>query len=164
MDSQSEDENDYDDADDDNDGLNKSNVNVFEDEASVIRNLYFAALEVRKLLRESKGITSNWPPDSHDLTTALARQSVLVKLYNFLAWPLGFSSDLVDSEIVNVTPSKDAKVLLIVQDLIYAESSGKRQTHKSLALGMAVGQITGSMQLLRILRRLGHTASTATVY
>ena len=76
MESQSEDENDYDDVDDDNDGLNKSNVNVYEDKISVARNLYFATLEVRKLLRESKGITSNWPPDSHDLTTSLARESV----------------------------------------------------------------------------------------
>ena len=164
VESQSEEENDYDDADNDNDGLNKSNVNVVEDEASVTRNLYFTALEVRKLLRESKGITSNWPPDSHDLTTALARQSVPVKLYNFLAWSLGFSSDLVDGEIVHVTPSKDAKVLSIAHDLIYAESSGKKQTHKFVALGMAVRQITGSMRLLRILHGLGHTASTATVY
>ena len=54
VESESEDENDYNDADDDNDGLNKSNVNVFEDEASVTRNLYFAALEVRKLLVKVK--------------------------------------------------------------------------------------------------------------
>ena len=39
MKSQSEDENDYDDVDDENDGLNKSNVNVYEDEISVTRNL-----------------------------------------------------------------------------------------------------------------------------
>ena len=90
VESQSEDESDDDDVNDDDDGLNKSNVNVFEDEASVTRNLYFAALEVRKLLGESKGITSKWPPDSHDLTTALARESVPVKLYNFLAWSLRF--------------------------------------------------------------------------
>ena len=67
VESQSEDENtDDDDDDNDDDSLNKSNANIFEDEASVTRNLYFAALEVGKLLRESKGITSKWPPDSHD--------------------------------------------------------------------------------------------------
>ena len=161
VESQSEDENtDDDDDDNDDDSLNKSNANIFEDEASVTRNLYFAASEVRKFLRESKGITSKWPPDSHDLTTAFARQSFPVKLYNFLAWSLGFSSELVNCKIVDVTPSKDAKVLSIAQDLIYAESSGKKQTHKSLALGMAVRQMTESMGLLRILHGLGHTVST----
>ena len=37
-------------------------------------------------------------------------------------------------------------------------------THKSLALGMTVRQITGSVRLLHILHGLGHTASVATVY
>ena len=50
----------------------------------------------------------------------------------------------------------------IAQDLIYAESKGRKFTHKSLALGMT--QITGSVRLLRILHGLGHTASVATVY
>ena len=83
VESQSEDENDEDDDDgddDDDDSLNKSNVNIFEDESSVTRNLYLAASEVRKLLRESKGITSRWLPHSHDLPTALARQLLPVKL------------------------------------------------------------------------------------
>ena len=70
----------------------------------------------------------------------------------------------MNCKIVDGTPSKDAKVLSIAQDLIYAESSDKKQTHKSLALGMAVRQITGSMRLLRIRHGLGHTVSTATVY
>ena len=39
MESQSEDENDYDDVGDDNDGLNRNNVNVYEDEISVTKNL-----------------------------------------------------------------------------------------------------------------------------
>ena len=126
--------------------------------------MYFTALEVRKLLTESKGVDSEWPPDSHDLTLSLARQSIPVKLYNFLAWCLGFSSDHVENQMVDISSSENAKVVSIAQDLIYAESNGKKQTHKSLALGMTVRQMTGSVRLLRILHGLGHTASTATVY
>ena len=51
----------------------------------------------------------------------------------------------------------------IAQDLIYAESKGRKQTHKSLALGLAVRQLTGSTRLLTILHGLGHTASSSTV-
>ena len=51
----------------------------------------------------------------------------------------------------------------IAQDLIYAESKGRKQTHKSLALGLAVRQLTGSVRLLTILHGLGHVASPSTV-
>ena len=66
--------------------------------------------------------------------------------------------------MVEIRPSEKAKVVSIAQDMIYAESSGKKQTRKSLALGMTVRQMTGSIRLLRILHGLGHSASTYTVY
>ena len=134
------------------------------DEVSMNKNMYFTALEVRKLLTESKGVDSEWPPDSHDLTLSLARQSIPVRLYNFLAWCVGYSSDPVENQMVEISSNQSAKIVSIAQDLIYAESNGKKQTHKALALGMAVRQITGSVRLLRILHGLGHTASTDTVY
>ena len=161
LESQSEDE------DDDDDDQYEGNDNSFKrqtDAVSMNKNMYFAALEVRKLLTESKGVNSEWPPDSHDLTLLLARESISVKLYNFLAWCLGFSSDPVNNQMVDISSSESAKVVSIAQDLIYAESKGKKQTHKSLALGMAVRQMTGSHRLLRILHGLGHTASTSTIY
>ena len=98
------------------------------------------------------------------MTLALATKSIPVKLYNFLAWSLGFSCEPIDDEIVEINPSEKTKVVSIAQDLIYAQSSGKKQTHKSLALGMTVRQMTGSVRLLKILHCLGHTASTDTVY
>lgn len=163
LESQSEDE--RDDDDDDDDDQHDGSDNCFNrDGVSMTKNMYFTALEVRKLLTESKGVDSEWPPDSHDLTLSLARQSIPVKLYNFLAWCLGFSSDHVENQMVDISSSENAKVVSIAQDLIYAESNGKKQTHKSLALGMTVRQMTGSVRLLRILHGLGHTASTATVY
>ena len=114
-----------------------------------LQQLFHAALKVRQLIKESKGVDSGWPPDSHDLTLALATKSIPVKLYNFLAWSLGFSGEPIDHEMVEINPSEKTKVVSIAQDLIYAESSGKKQTHKSLALGMTVGQMTGSVTLLK---------------
>ena len=131
LESQSEDESD----DDDHYEGSDYDFRRRRDEVSMNKNMYFTALEVKKLLTESKGVDSEWPPDSHDLTLSLARQSIPVRLYNFLAWCVGYSSDPVEN-----------------------------QTHKALALGMAVRQITGSVRLLRILHSLGHTASTDTVY
>ena len=57
---------------------------------SSLQQLFHAALEVRNLINESKGVHLGWPPDSHDLTLALATKSIPIKLYNFLAWCLGF--------------------------------------------------------------------------
>ena len=66
--------------------------------------------------------------------------------------------------MVEISSNESAKIVSIAQDLIYAESNGKKQTHKALALRMAVRQITWSVRLLRILHGLAHTASTDTVY
>ena len=160
LESQSEDESD----DDDHYEGSDYDFRRRRDEVSMNKNMYFTALEVRKLLTESKGVDSEWPPDSHDLTLSLARQSIPVRLYNFLAWCVGYSSDPVENQMVEISSNQSAKIVSIAQDLIYAESNGKKQTHKALALGMAVRQITGSVRLLRILHGLGHTASTDTVY
>jgi hypothetical protein len=159
----SEDDNDHDDEVNDGSEFSKEKRRTATSDCS-LEQLFHAALEVRKLLSESKGVTSDWPPDSHDLTLALATKSIPVKLYNFLAWCLGFSAEPIQHEMVEIRPSERTKVVSIAQDLIYAESSGKKQTHKSLALGMTVRQMTGSVRLLRILHGLGHTASTDTVY
>ena len=42
--------------------------NIERDNEVKANDIYFVALEIRKLLQESKGINSEWPPDSHDLT------------------------------------------------------------------------------------------------
>jgi hypothetical protein len=93
-----------------------------------------------------------------------ARKSIPVKLYNFLAWAMGFPDEPLREERVQISGNELTKLVSIAQDLIYAESKGRKFTHKSLALGMTVRQITGSVRLLRILHGLRHTASVATVY
>ena len=137
--------------------------NIERDKEVRAKDIYFVALEIRKLLRDSKGINAEWPPDSHDLTLARAKESIPVMLYNFLAWSVGFTCDPTMDKNVEISSKEDAKVVSIAQDLIYAESKGKKQTHKSLALGMAVRQMTGSVRLLKVLHGLGHTASADTV-
>ena len=137
--------------------------NIKRDKEVRAKDIYFVALEIRKLLRDSKGINAEWPPDSHDLTLACAKESIPVMLYNFLAWSVGFTCDPTMDKNVEISSKEDAKVVSIAQDLIYGESKGKKQTHKSLALGMAVRQMTGSVRLLKVLHGLGHTASADTV-
>ena len=137
--------------------------NIERDKEVRAKDIYFVALEIRKLLRDSKGINAEWPPDSHDLTSARAKESIPVMLYNFLAWSVGLTCDPTMDKNVEISSKEDAKVVSIAQDLIYAESKGKKQTHKSLALRMAVRQMTGSVRLLKVLHGLGHTASANTV-
>ena len=150
------------DADSDNDdqpmsfGRNYSNS---------ISTLFGVALELRNELRECKGVTTScWPPDSQDLTLASALESIPSKIFNFISWLVGYSEEPVQNEKVNLELKDACKVASICQDLIYASGRGKVATHKSLALGMAVRQITGSVGLLRILHGLGHCASADTVY
>ena len=63
--------------------------------------------------------------------------------------------DPVENQMVEISSNESAKIVSIAQDLIYAESNGKKQTHKALALRMAVRQITGSVRLLRMLPWFG---------
>ena len=58
-----------------------------------LQQLFFAALEVKKLLGDCKGVGSTWPPDSHDLTLSSALDSIPTVLYNFLAWAVGYSQE-----------------------------------------------------------------------
>ena len=128
------------------------------------KDIYFVALEIWKLQRDNKGINAEWPPDSHDLTLTRAKESILVMLYNFLAWSVGFTCDpTMYKNSSEISCKEDAKVISIAQDLIYAESKCKKHTHKSLALGMAVRQMTRSVRLLKVLHCLGHKASIDTV-
>ena len=145
------------------DSEDENSQGIINDKTVSPKDMYFTALEMNKLLKESTGIDADWPPNSHDLTFTKANLSIPIMLYNFLSWCLGFTSDPVTDEKVKINASDERKVVSIAQDLIYADSKGRKQTHKSLALGMAVRQITGSVRLLTILHGLGHTAAGSTV-
>ncbi|XP_041362061.1 monocarboxylate transporter 4-like [Gigantopelta aegis] len=51
------------------------------------------------------------------------------------------------------------KDCVAIEDVVYLASNGRRQTPKSLALGLTVQHLIGSCQLLDILNRFGHCAS-----
>ena len=55
------------------------------------------------------------------------------------------------------------KVLSICQDILYIASNEQKQTPKSLALRMAVRQITRSSQLTQFLNGFGHCASHSAI-
>ena len=67
--------------------------NTERDKEVKARDIYFVALEIRNLLRDSQGINVEWPPDLHDLTLTRAKEPIPVMLYNFLAWSVGFTCD-----------------------------------------------------------------------
>ena len=120
------------------------------------------AMEIRRILRDAKGV-ADWPPDSSDLNLVNSLQSIPHQLFNFIAWIVGFSDEPELQHKVSIPHDQCCKVASICPDLIYAEAKGRKQTHKSLALGMTVRQLTGSRKLINILHGLGHTVSSDTV-
>ena len=126
------------------------------------QELFHVAMEINGMLKKSQGV-DGWPPDSSDLTLDHATESIPVKLFYFIAWTLGYSKEPAVDERVVISRSQRCKVVLITQDLVYAEAQGKKQTHKSLAVGMTVRQISGSIKLLKILHGLGHLDSSSTI-
>ena len=80
-------------------------------------------------------------------------------LFNLFSWLLGFSEDTEACDYVEVDEKHAAKVFTICQDLINISSKRKIQTPKSLALAIAVRQITGRSSLINILNNLGHCIS-----
>ena len=115
--------------------------------------IFHTAMEIRKMLRESKGV-DGWPPDANDMTYDLAKESIPAKLFNFIAWTVGYSDEPAMDERIVLSHSQSCKVVSICQDFVYAEGKGRKQTHKSLALGMAVRQMTGSTKLINVLHGL----------
>lgn len=128
-----------------------------------MRTMYQAGLVVKKSLQDSPGMTGPWPPTSDCFTSQSAMSVVPVELYNLLAWSIGASEEPTLEEHVPVPQYVQGKLQSICQDLVYLASMGKKQTPKSLALGLAVRHLTGSSQVLTLLNRLGHCASRVTV-
>ena len=69
------------------------------------------------------------------------------------------SDDPEKSEYADTGEECAVKVFSICQDLVYNSNRGKTQTPKALSLAMAVRQISGCSELVRILNGLGHCVS-----
>lgn len=87
------------------------------------------------------------------------KKIVPCELFNFLAWICGFSSEPTLMHHVNIDSKKSAKLMSITQDLINLASGGRNPSPKSIALAMALRQMTGSASVISLLSGLGHCMS-----
>jgi hypothetical protein len=125
-----------------------------------LKDLYLVALELRENIRSyHETWYQNWPPVASDITGESVRKVVSPILFNFISWVLGYSDDPEESEYADTGEECAVKVFSICQDLVYNSSRGKTQTPKALSLAMAVRQISGCSELVRILNGLGHCVS-----
>ena len=68
------------------------------------------------------------------------------------------------TEYVQVLEAEEKKVVSIAQDLIHVATSGRTLTHKAIALGVTVRQITGSQRVTQVLNQFGHCCSPDVLY
>ena len=72
------------------------------------QEMFDVAMEIRDV-KKSPGL-DGWPPDSSDLTFDHATESIPVKLFNFIAWTLGYSNEPLLDERVVMSCKKDWNV------------------------------------------------------
>jgi hypothetical protein len=128
-----------------------------------LRTLFHAAIMLQSQIKDCTNFYQCWPPSPSEFTTQNAAKMVPSLLALFLSWLLGFSSTPSMDEHLKLSEKDYLKVISIAQDITYVSSSGRKHTPKSLSLGMAVRQITGSYQLTKILNGFGHSVSHPTI-
>ena len=84
-----------------------------------LSELFYVAMSLKNLLYNNKGINVVWPPDSHDLSMEEAIRSIPSRLFNFIAWILGFPVEPVEENKVSISVSETCKVVSIAQTLVY---------------------------------------------
>ena len=104
-----------------------------------------------------------WLPTSENLNVTEAQTVVPLALYNLVRWIIGASEEPTLDNFVNIADDLHLKVLSVCQDIVYLASKGRKQTPKSLTLGLTVRHLTGSSRLVSLLNKLGHCASWDTV-
>ena len=128
-----------------------------------LHTLYNASMMLRQAFSSVKTYSGPWPPLASDLDIAAAESMIPVPLYNMSAWSLGFSDEPTLDHFVSVPRDIHLKLVSLLQDSIYLQSKGCKQTPKSLCLGLIVRHLTRSTQLLGLLNHFGHCASYSTV-
>ena len=84
-----------------------------------LSELFHVAMSLKNLLYNNKRINVVSPPDSHDLSMEEAIRSIPSRLFNFIAWILGFSVEPVEENKVSISVSETCKVVSIAQALVY---------------------------------------------
>ena len=127
------------------------------------RTLYTAALILKRHLSDTPGMSCPWLPTSENLNVTEAQTVVPLALYNLVNWIIGAPEEPTLDNFVNIADDLHLKVLSVCQDIVYLASKGRKQTPKSLTLGLTVRHLTGSSRLVSLLNKLGHCASWDTV-
>ena len=132
---------------------------VIVDMTDCKRVLYQAAMIVKADINETSGIAIH-PLQTADLSLETSKALVPESLY----WLLRLIVSSEDTESVSETTdcpssSDERRILMIGQNIVHSEYHGKVKTPKH----MAVPHLTGSKQIIKILNRMGHCASNATV-
>ena len=125
--------------------------------------MYAVGLTLPNNLRDhSSPWYENWPPLASDINANNVKKLVSPLLFNFMAWLLGFSDDPENTDYIALDEKTTAKIFSLCPDMVYVASKGKVRTPKSLALAMAVRQMSGCSGLINILNGFGHSVSLPT--
>ena len=127
------------------------------------RTLYTAALLLKSLLSDTPGMSCPWPPTAEDFNVTEAQAVVPLELYNLISWIIGATEEPTLEHFVKIADDLHLKVLSVCQDIVYLASKGRKQTPKSLSLGLTVRHLTGSSRIVTLLNKLGHCAARDTV-
>lgn len=144
-----------------NDGITPGDVK--ENKSPSLCDLYHVAMFLRDIVCSSTKWYDCWPPLSSDISGASVKRVVPPLLFNFLSWMMGASDDPEQTDYVSIKEDMVPKVFSVAQDLLYVATKGRCQTPKSLALAMAVRQISGCSILIKVLSGLGHCVSLSSV-
>ena len=124
-----------------------------------MRTLFYAAMILRAKITECGNFYQRWPPTPSEFTTRNAAKIIPPSLSVFLSWLFGFSCTVSMDAHLSIKENQHLKVPSLAQDIIHVSSNGRKQTPKSLSLGMAGRQITGSYVLTNILNGFGNSVS-----
>ena len=105
---------------------------------STLRERHSCALDIKEEIAKLPSATLPWPPSSANLTMDAAEKLIPVKLYNFLAWVTGASTEPEEECFVKVCEEDHRHMLSISQDILYKASKGRRAMPKHTSLAMAI--------------------------
>jgi hypothetical protein len=118
---------------------------------------------LKNIIKDAPRMTSKWPPTANEIRNEGVEKFVPYQLFNLIAVCIGATEEPSLTFYADVDDDTRNKILSIGQDIIYLASKGKKQTPKSLSLGLTIRHLTGSSQLLHVIHQYGHCASPDTI-
>lgn len=149
------------DSDDDSDiGMDDTDENTVETPF-----LLHHASKSLKAMIDGHEYKAQFPPSALSTTLDQFYASVPPELFNFIAVMTGQVKEVDNfSAYDSVEIDNTTKLLSICQDMMMLRRKGRNPCSKSMALGIAVKNITGSAELVSLLNNYGHCVSNNTLY